>query len=158
MPVSHFWGTETLQAERAPEVDAQTEYINLRSRMIGVMLRQAREEAGLSVDQLSADVAIPAANITAYELGEMLLPMHELISVASALRKNVDYFLETESYIGELLATREEWKHFAELPEDLRRFAANPLNLGFIEIALMLSQMPTDKLRSVGESVLNITH
>lgn len=158
VPVSHFWGAETLQADRATEVDAQTEYMNLRSRMIGVMLRQAREQVGLSVEQLSADVAIPAVKITAYELGEAPVPMHELIAFASALKQNADYFLETESYVGELLATREEWKHFSELPEDLRRFAANPLNLGFIEIALVLSQMPTEKLRSVGESVLNITH
>ncbi len=157
VPVSHFWGTQTLHAERA-QVDAQTEYINLRNRMIGVMLRQAREEAGLSAEQLSADVAIPAENIRAYEMGENPLPMHELVAFAAALKKSVDYFLESESYVGELLATREEWKHFSELPEDLRRFAANPLNLGFIEIALMLSQMPTDKLRRVGESVLNITH
>jgi hypothetical protein len=39
-------------------------------------------------------------------LGEMLLLMHELISLAAALKKNVEYFLETESHIGELLATR----------------------------------------------------
>jgi hypothetical protein len=39
----------------------------------------------------------------------------------------------------------------------VRRFAANPLNVGFMELAMMLSQMPTEKLRNMGESILNIT-
>jgi hypothetical protein len=85
------------------------------------------------------------------------VPIHELISVATILKKSMDYFLESSGKVGELLEMREEWKHFADLPEDLRKFAANPLNLGFIEIALMLSQMPTEKLRRVGESVISIT-
>ena len=59
--------------------------------------------------------------------------------------------------VRDFLALREEWQHFAEMPEELRRFAANPLHVGFIEIAMQLSQMPTDRLRRVGESILNIT-
>ncbi len=83
--------------------------------------------------------------------------MHELTVLANAVKKNVNYFLESSSHIGEWLETREEWKHFTDLPDDMRRFAANPLNLGFIEIAMMLSQMPTDRLRRIGESMLDIT-
>ena len=29
---------------------------------------------------------------------------------------------------------REKWKHFNTLPEELREFAANPQNIGFIEV------------------------
>ena len=60
-------------------------------------------------------------------------------------------------HVGEWLAIREEWKHFTDLPEEVRQFAANPLNIGFIHIAKALAEMPTEKLREVGESVLNIT-
>ena len=56
-----------------------------------------------------------------------------------------------------LLEMREAWKHFANLPEDVRAFASNPVNIGFIHIALMLSQMPTDRLRQVGASIVDIT-
>jgi hypothetical protein len=77
--------------------------------------------------------------------------------LANAVQKNLNYFLESSSQLGELLALREMWKHFTELPEDIRAFAANPLNVGFVEIAMMLAQMPTERLRRVGESVLNIT-
>jgi len=155
VPVSHFWGSETLEASQEKAIDAQTEYLALRNRMVGALLRQARQEDNLSVEELSQTTGLPIEQINSYELGEIPLPMHELTVLASGVKKNVKYFLESSSHVGEWLEIREEWKHFTDLPEDVRRFAANPRNLGFINIAFMLSQMPTDKLREIGESMLN---
>lgn len=155
VPVSHFWGSETLEASQDKYVEAQTEYLALRNRMVGALLRQARQDANLSVEELSQASGLPIEQINSYELGEIPLPMHELTVLANAVKKNIKYFLESSSHVGEWLEIREEWKHFADLPEDVRRFAANPRNLGFINIAFMLSQMPTDKLREIGESMLN---
>ena len=73
------------------------------------------------------------------------------------MKKNTSYFLETSGYIGEWLQMREEWKHFLELPDEKRQFAANPRNIGFIEIAIMFSKMPVEDLRQVGASILDIT-
>jgi transcriptional regulator with XRE-family HTH domain len=157
VPVSHFWGTDTLEAKVGRHVDIQLEYLALRNRMVGALLRQAREEAGLSLEQLSEASSVPAERIQYYELGESALPMHELTVLASAVKKNLSYFLESSGHVGEWLAIREEWKHFSDLPEEVRQFAANPLNVGFIHIAKALAEMPTEKLREVGESVLNIT-
>jgi len=157
VPVSHFWGTDTLEARVGRHIDIQLEYLALRNRMVGALLRQARDEAGLTVEQLSEASAVPVERIQACELGEGPLPMHELTVLASAVKKNLSYFLESSGHIGAWLAIREEWKHFTDLPEDVRQFAANPLNIGFIHIAKALSEMPTEKLRQVGESVLNIT-
>src|SRR5690606_28195595 len=137
--------------------DPQQEYLALRDRMIGALLRQAREDGNLSLEQVSEASSIPAEQIERYELGEVPLPIHELTVLANAVNRNVSYFLESSSYIGQLLATREAWKHFADLPDEVRQFAANPVNIGFIEIAIMLSKMPTDQLRRVGESMLEIT-
>ncbi len=158
VPVSHFWAANTFEAEREDHTDAaQTEYQAIRDRMIGVLMRQAREELRLSLDDLSRATGLPAALLERYELGELPLPLSELSALSSALRKNMRYFLETSSYIGDFLALREEWENFAAMPEDMRRFAANPLHVGFLEIAMQLSQMPADRLRRVGESILNIT-
>lgn len=157
VPVSHFWGASTVGEGEASRRSAQSEYMALRDRMIGALLRQAREEAGLSVEELGQMTAIPPEHINRYELGELPLPMHELSVLASSLRKNVSYFLESSSHIGQLLSIREEWKHFTDLPEEVRKFAANPLNIGFIHIAITLSQMPTETLRQVGTSMLDIT-
>lgn len=156
VPVSHFWGSSTLEHERTSH-GAQSDYLALRDRMIGLMLRQAREEQGLSLDALGAISSLPAEQINRYELGELPLPMHELTVLANGVKKNLGYFLESSSYIGEVLSMREEWKRFTGMPEELRRFAANPLNAGFIEIAMVLSELPADRLRRIGESMLNIT-
>lgn len=157
VPISHFWGTDTLEATQGRHVDIQTEYMALRDRMVGALLRQAREEANLTAEALAEASAIPADHIRRYEVGDAPAPMHELSVMAGVLKKNLSYFLESSGHIGNWLAIREEWKHFSSLPDDLRQFAAKPVNIGFIEIALMLSQMPTEKLRRIGESVLDIT-
>jgi transcriptional regulator with XRE-family HTH domain len=157
VPVSHFWGSTTLEAVQGRHVDVQTEYMALRDRMVGALLRQAREETNLSIEELAKEGGVSPDELRAYELGEVPLPFHELNALAGIVRKNVSYFLESSGHFGELLSAREQWKHFSGLREDLREFAANPRNIGFIEIALMLSQMPVDQLRSVGASILEIT-
>ncbi len=157
VPVSHFWGMDTLQAATDEKVSAQEEYMALRNRMIGALLRLAREDMGMTLEQIADESGLPADLINAYELGEYPLPMHELTVLSNAVKKNIPYFLESRSHLGEWLALREEWQHFTKLPDDIRKFAANPTNVGFIEIAIMFSTMPADKLRKVGESVLNIS-
>lgn len=157
VPVSHFWGTTTREQAVRDFARAQHEYLALRDRMVGVLLRQAREHANLGIDELSTRSGVQAGSIAQYELGEQPIPLHELTVLANALQKNLPYFLESGSELGELLALREIWQHFASLPDELRQFSANPINVGFLEIARMLSQMPADRLRQVGESILNIT-
>lgn len=157
VPVSHFWGSSTLQDEYDNEQRIEDEYMRLRHRMVGAMLQQAREAAGLSQQQLADEAKLNLSQIQQYERGETAIPMHVLNVLARAVNQTMEYFLESSGHIGELLAMREQWKHFQDLPEDLRQFAANPVNIGFIEIALMLSKMPTEKLRSVGRSIVDIT-
>ena len=157
VPVSHFWGTETISTSEKEHSDIQKEYLALRDRMIGALLRQAREEQGLSLEVLANSSSIPVEQIRRYELGETPLPIHELSVLASGVNKNMSYFLESSSSIGRLLLVRQEWKDFADMPDEVRQFAANPLNTGFIEFAIMLSQMPTNKLRRMAESMLEIT-
>jgi transcriptional regulator with XRE-family HTH domain len=157
VPISHFWGTETLEAREQLRQDRQPDYLALRDRIIGALLQQAREQAGLTREALAESCGLAVDRLQAYELGEAAPPMHELSVLASGVNKSLSYFLDSSSHLGELLAIREAWKHFTELPEDVREFAADPLNVGFIHIAVMLSQMPTDKLRQVGASILDIT-
>ncbi len=157
VPVSHFWSTQTLKVTREGREAIQPEFISLRSRMIGALLRQAREERGLTQQQLAEQSGLTGEAVTRYELGYETPPLHQLSVMAGVVNRNIDYFLESSSQIGELLQLREMWRHFSELPEDVRAFAADPTNIGFIHIALMLSQMPADRLRQVGASILDIT-
>lgn len=157
VPVSHFWGQRTMNVDRGETHRVQQEYMALRQRMVGALLRQAREREGLSVDAVAETTHLAPEQIDQYEMGEVAIPMHELTVLAGAVNRNMDYFIDGSSYIGELLQIREEWKLFTDLDEDIRAFAANPLNINFIKIAMMYSRMPTDELRKVAESLLDIT-
>ena len=157
VPVSHFWGVRTLASERSRPVSAQEEFVALRTRMVGALLRQSREEIKTSIEDLAERTALSPQELHDYELGELPIPMHTLVVLANAVQKSMGYFLETSSQIGDLLAMREKWKHFNTLPEELREFAANPQNIGFIEIALNFSRMNSDVLRRIGVSILDIT-
>lgn len=157
VPVSQFWSLETTRISRAGKETKQPHYISLRNRMIGAMLQQAREEQHISVEDLAETCGITAEAISSYESGEVPPPMHELNVLAGALGKNINDFVETTGQIGELLAMREAWKHFSSLPDDVREFASNPSNIGFIHIAVMFSQMPTDRLRQIAASLADIT-
>lgn len=157
VPVSHFWGQQTLTKERQVPADAQTEYLHLRDRMVGALLRQAREARGLSIEELASASSVPAERVQQYELGALSIPMHELSVFSNAVQQNMGYFLEAGGQIGELLKIREEWQKFTDLDEEIRAFAANPLNVGFIKIAIMFSRMPADQLRKIAEGMLDIT-
>lgn len=157
IPVSHFWGQKTLKSEGVDRSNAQQQYMVLRNRMIGGLLRKAREDGNQTIDELSVATSLPVELIQHYEMGETEIPMHQLSVLASGVNRNMDYFLESSSYIGELLQIREEWKKFTDLDEDVRQFAANQTNIGFIKIAMMFSKMPTNELRKVAEGMLEIT-
>ncbi len=156
VPISHFWGADTLNAPSHTH-HTQQEFMNLRHRMVGALLRQAREQANLTLEQVAEQSYLDVELLTSYELGETAIPMNALFVLSTIVKKNVDYFTETSGYIGELLRIREEWKRFTELDEEVRKFAANPLNLGFMRIAMMFSQMPAETLRKVAEGMLDIT-
>lgn len=157
VPISHFWGTETLvqQAERQ-QIDVQ-EYVALRNRLIGALLRAAREDANLTPEQLAAEAGVPVGNIAAYELGSRAIPAPVLTSLASACRVTMSYFLEHGNRVGEFLALQEDLKTFTDLPPDVRRFVASPINQPYLELAMKLAQMGTGELRSIAESILEIT-
>jgi hypothetical protein len=48
-------------------------------------------------------------------------------------------------------------KQFLEMPVELREFVAMPVNRPYLQLAMKLSNMSRDKLRSVAEDLLDIT-
>jgi transcriptional regulator with XRE-family HTH domain len=157
VPISHFWGTETLieQAERR-KVDPG-EYTALRGRLIGALLRGAREQANLTPEQLAAEADIPLNHVNAYELGDRPIPVPVLTTLAQVCGVNMAYFLEDGNRVGQFLALQEDLQHFIDMPDAMRRFVATPVNQAYIELAMRLEQMETDELRGIAEAILNIT-
>lgn len=156
VPVSHFWSLNTLDNNRKDAVSAQHEYMQLRQRMIGAMLRQAREDVQLSLEEIAESSNIPVETLQQYEVGEVGIPMHEMSMLSHLVKRNMGYFLETSSFVGEMLKLREDMQAFSELDDDVREFAANPLNVAFIRIAMSFSKLPASELRKAAEGLLEI--
>jgi len=157
VPLSHFMGTETLAQQAASRAVDGQEYVLLRQRLIGGLLRQARTTANLTPEQLAAEAGLTAGHIHAYELGRHPIPLPVLMTLASACGVSLSTFYEEASRVGEFLALQEDFKRFAELPDELRRFVTKPINQPYLELAMKLSRMSSQEMRDIAEAILNIT-
>jgi hypothetical protein len=55
------------------------------------------------------------------------------------------------------MMNEEAIQNFLDLPMEMRQFVALPVNRPYLELAMKLSSMSKDKLRSVAEDLLDIT-
>ena len=157
LPISHFWGTETvLRGEARADLPAK-DYVELRTRLIGALLRQARQTANLEPETVAAQAGISTARLGAYELGQQPIPLPVLVSLASACRVNLGYFLENGNRVGEFLLLQEDMKQFSLLPEEVRHFVTAPVNMPYIELAMKIARLGSDELRGIATSILDIT-
>ena len=157
IPVSHFWNTKTISGQEEERQIPREHYGELRDRVIGAMLTIARKDAKLSQEELAAASGLTPEHIAAYEMGQMSIPFPELTSLSTAVRKPLSYFLEDGNRIGNWLALKEEYQRFSQLPEEVRAFVIQPVNQPFIDIAMRLSRLQVQELRTVAENILNIT-
>jgi len=157
-PIAYFW-TEQLPDERA-EIDLPVEaLLGLRRRIIGVLLRQARLEAGRSQEEMAQLLDCPANRIAAYEFGRADIPLLELENMAGVLGVPMSYFFdEGIKPGGDPLADMEELKQLADLPADVRRFLLQPGNALYMRAAMHLSALPASTLRRLAEGLLDITY
>jgi transcriptional regulator with XRE-family HTH domain len=129
----------------------------VRQRKIGALLRQERLKASISIRNLAQETGIVSSRIKAFELGERPIPLPELEVLIRTLGGRVESFFDRSGPIGQWLISEETIQHFLELPAELREFAAMPVNRPYLELAMKLSNMSKDKLRSVAEDLLDIT-
>ena len=131
--------------------------LSVRQRVIGALLRQERNEANLSVKDTAERTGIPTHRIKAYELGERPIPLPELEVILSALGGRVEDFFDKNGPVGRWLLSQGLVQSFLELPEEMRNFVSQPVNRPYLELAMKLSEMSKDRLRSVAEGLLDIT-
>lgn len=158
VPVEHFFGDQLLepQEEEAAPVE---ELLALRNRVIGVLLRQARLAAGMTQEECGEAINAPDSRISAYEYGQMAVPLAELEILARTLSVRTESFIDSEHNPFATLSRQglvsEQLKH---LPEDLRAFLVDPVNIDYLRTARRLGTMPADQLRDIAETLLEITY
>lgn len=157
--LDHFWGREIKSAVPSPhqKIDLQR-LLPLRQRKIGALLRQERLNASISIRNLATKTGIASSRIKAYELGERAIPLPELELLVTTLGGRIESFFDRVGPIGQWMLSGEAVQNFLEMPAQLREFVALPVNRPYLELAMKLSNMSRDKLRSVAEDLLDITY
>jgi transcriptional regulator with XRE-family HTH domain len=158
LPLHRFWSKDATSDDAPPtETLNLPAFIGLRQRLIGALLRQVREKASISPRALSGLSGIPTARLKAYELGERPIPLPELEGLTALLGGQVETLFDQTGPIGLWMVQQKAVQDFLQLPPDLQNFVCMPINRPYLELAMKLSGMSTDKLRSVAEDILDIT-
>jgi transcriptional regulator with XRE-family HTH domain len=156
--LTHFWGQESLLAAPPPTEPINIPLLmNVRHHKIGALLRQERNNASLSLKALSDQTGISSSRLKAYELGERPITLPELEGILAALGGRIESFFDESGPVGRWMTEQNAVKKFLELPEDLLNFVSHPINRPYLELAMKLSEMSKDRLRSVAEGLLDIT-
>ena len=158
LPINHFWGRQTKSETPSRQLMLDLpKLLAVRQRKIGALLRQERMNASISIRSLAQETGIAGSRINAYELGERPIPLPELEVLVRALGGRVESFFDRHGPVGQWLISEETVRQFLEMPVGLREFVSMPVNRPYLELAMKLSTMSRDKLRSVAEDLLDIT-
>jgi len=159
LPLDHFWGKEIKSTAASPhqKIDV-SRVLALRQRKIGALLRQERMNASISIRNLAGKTGLASSRIKAYELGERPIPLPELEILISTLGGRIESLFDRNGPVGQWMLSEEAVQQFLDMPEELREFVALPVNRPYLELAMKLSNMSRDKLRSVAEDLLDITY
>ena len=158
LPINHFWGREVRSG--APSAMASidlTRLIGLRQRMIGALLRQERNNSNVSLKRISEQTGISSARLKSYELGERPIPVPELETILAVIGSRVETFFDQSGPVGQWMANQKAMQKFLDLPYEIQDFICQPVNRPYLELAMKLSSMSKERLRSVAEGLLDIT-
>lgn len=158
LKINHFWGQSALtDTATQPESLNAPLLVSVRQRKIGALLRQERNNANVSLKAVSEQSGIPGTRIKAYELGERSIPLPELEAVINVLDSRIDKFYDESGPVGQWMTEQKAMLKFLELPAEIQNFVCHPVNRPYLELAMKLSEMSKDRLRSVAEGLLDIT-
>ena len=158
LPLHHFWSKDAM-SDDTPLIETMNipALICIRQRMVGALLRQQRENASLSLQSLSEQSGLPLARLKAYELGTRPIPLPELEGLVALLGGQIEAIFDQTGRLGQWMIQQKAVQEFLQLPPELQNFVSKPVNRPYLELAMKLSGMSTQKLRSVAEDLLDIT-
>jgi len=158
LPLLRFWSKDaTSDAESATETQNRPAVVGIRQRVIGALMRQMRERANISPRALMEMSGISTARLRAYELGERPIPLPILEGLTTLLGGQIEMLFDQTGHIGLWMIQQKAIQDFLQLPPVLQNFVCKPVNRPYLELAMKLSGLSTDKLRSVAENILDIT-
>jgi transcriptional regulator with XRE-family HTH domain len=160
MPIDYFLGRESnsFEIQENTPIGQLGNLLPLRHRIIGILLRKSRLEAGITLEELARHTEIEQANLEIYESGNAPVPMPELEMMTIALNLSVREFQDKSGPVGKWAIQKKAAEDFQSLPLEIQEFVSKPVNLPYLELAIRLSEMSVDRLRAVAEGLLEITY
>jgi len=159
IPLDQFLSSRPNTMDKKNEHDVQNIHrlIDLRQRMVGAQVRKARIENKISLEELSQQVNIDPLILEAFELGQEAIPVTLLESICVSLKRSLREFQDRHSLIGVWFTKQQAITVFDEMEPDLQSFLSNPINRPYLELAKKISELSTNKLRTIAEGILEIT-
>jgi transcriptional regulator with XRE-family HTH domain len=157
-PIEHFWGRQSLSEGKADSTRTlNPKIIMVRQKMISSFLTLKREEKGISLTVLSSLSGVPEERLKAYENADQSVPIYDLDALAKALGLALDDFYDQRGAVAEWRKSRGVNQQKSNLPPEMQDFINKPINRPYLELAMKFSELPAEKLRTVAESILEIT-
>jgi transcriptional regulator with XRE-family HTH domain len=161
LPVNHLWDADSANLEDPLPRPPAERIQQLRHKEIGILLRQARSEAGMTQAECAKLVGVSSGMIGRYERGDTPIPFVHLEILAPALgipwRDLFDSEFATSRIAvmpaeDQLLSAEDSW---ARLPPRIQDFVRKPDSLPFLEMAFQVYGLPKDSLRQLAEAMLS---
>jgi transcriptional regulator with XRE-family HTH domain len=150
---------QIFSVEKSFSNDVNDQLITLRNRVIAAMIKQQRIEKGLSIGQLAETSSLSVERLSSIESGLIPCSIADLENLIEALGLSLDGFFASSGPFAHAEQIPASPKTLSiDLPEDIQEFISKPVNKPYVELAMHLSQMEANKLRSIAASLLEITY
>ncbi len=128
--------------------------MQLRSRVVGARLKQARMERGESLKAAAQAMGLTSSQLNGYELGRRPMAITLLERAMTHYGLSVDQLLDLGiGPIGESQLRLEQHACFDALPDEVRAFVVEPSATPYLEFAMHLSKLPTADLRGLAKAL-----
>ena len=159
IPVQHFFGNQLLEENTVFEDNAELgRFLGLRDRVIATRLKAYREKAQVSPAIMVQNSSLTEEQYLMYEDGSQPIPLTNLQAFMAPLGCSIKEFLAEGGKIGERYREQKAQQTLGEIPAEVQKFLTNPSNEPYLRLAMHLSTLSADRLRSIAEGLLEITY
>lgn len=157
VPLEHFWGNTVISEHPGFTLNTAA-LLPLRNRVIGITVRQLRQNAGLSLEAYARQMELDENQLNRYELGEESIPLPLLEQMLAGLNENISIVADRHGQIGKWYRHQKTVGSVGAYPAEIQEFVAKSINEPYLELAKRLSELDAGKLRSIAEGLLEITY
>jgi transcriptional regulator with XRE-family HTH domain len=148
---------EILSLKESEKIIDPAEIMQLRQKSIGSLIRKARIDAVLSIEELAQKAGITPEILESYEQGEVAIPIPELEILTQMLNHSMASFEDQGGQVGSWFVGQRNMREFLSLSKELQEFIGRPVNRPYLELAIKLSELKVERLRALAEGLLEIT-